>query len=100
MGYSVADFVSDVGAILRARGETVEAEWEIGPLLQRLVAEGGDLSQQGEAGTGSSGLPSRVLHVDPEGRFRLIVASFPSEQPTPVAVWMPTRKRPTECTGS
>lgn len=84
MGYSVAEFVSDVDTILRDRGETVEAEWEIGPLLQRLVAEGGDLNRQGEAGTGSTGLPSRVLHVDPEGRFRLIVASFPSGQPTPV----------------
>lgn len=84
MTYSVADFVSDMDRVLRGKGETMEAVWSMGPLLQRLVAEGGDLTLQGEPSSGSSGLPGRVLHVDTGGRFRLVVARFASGEPTPV----------------
>ena len=84
MAYSVAAFVSDVDAILKETGETMEGSWTMGPLLQRLVAEGGDLTLQGEPSSGSSGVPGRVLHVDPDTRFRLVVARFASGQPTPV----------------
>jgi len=42
------------------------------------------LTVQGEPSTGSSGLAGRVLHVDPDGRFRLVVARFASGEPTPV----------------
>ena len=84
MAYSVAEFVSDVDRILDEKGETQEAIWAMGPLLQRLVTEGGDLTLQGTPSSGSSGLPGRVLHVDDGGRFRLVVARFASGQPTPV----------------
>lgn len=84
MTYSVAEFVSDVDRTLTEAGETMEAVWSMGPPLQRLVLEGGDLTVQGEPSSGSSGLGGRVLHVDPERRFRLVVARFASEQPTPV----------------
>ena len=84
MAYSVQDFVRDVDRALTERGETVEAQWWLGPRLQRLVAEGGDLTLQGEPSGGSSGLAGRVLHVDPDGRFRLVVARFASGEPTPV----------------
>ena len=84
MVYSVAEFVSDVDRVLNDKGETMEAIWSMGPLLQRLVAEGGDLTAQGESASGSSGLAGRVLHVHPDGRFRLVVSRFASGQPTPV----------------
>ena len=84
MSYSVEEFVSDVNGTLDDKGETMEMVWTLGPLLQRLVAEGGDLTLQGEGTAGSSGLAGRVLHVDPAGRFRLVVARFASGQPTPV----------------
>ena len=84
MSYSVAEFVSDVKRTLEEKGETMEAVWSLGPPLQRLVAEGGDLTLQGQPSSGSSGLGGRVLHVDADGRFRLIVARFASGQPTPV----------------
>ena len=58
--------------------------WSLGPAFQRLVAEGGDLTVQGEYRAGSSGLPGRMLHLDAAGRFRLIVASFAAGKPTPV----------------
>ena len=84
MTYSVTDFVTDVDRTLAEQGETMESIWSMGPLLQRLVAEGGDLTTQGEPSTGSSGLGGRVLHVDSDGRFRLVLARFASGQPTPV----------------
>ena len=84
MTYSVGGFVADVDRTLKAQGETVEASWSLGSLLQRLVNEGGDLTHQGEPSSGSSGLSGRVLHVDAEGRFRLVVARFPSGEPTPI----------------
>ena len=84
MAYTVAEFVSDVDGTLKDMGETAETVWTLGPLLQGLVAEGGDLTLQGERTGGSSGLGGRILHTDPDGRFRLIVARFASCQPTPV----------------
>ena len=84
MTYSVTDFVADVDQTLEKQGVTMESIWSMGPLLQRLVAEGGDLTSQGEPSTGSSGLAGRVLHVDSDGRFRLGLARFASGQPTPV----------------
>ncbi|MFQ5933693.1 MAG: hypothetical protein ACE5KI_03515 [Dehalococcoidia bacterium] len=84
MAYNIADFISNIDEILKEKGETVEAFWSIGPLLQKLVDEGGDLTRQGEASTGSTGLESRRLHTDPDGRFQLVVARFPAGEPTPV----------------
>ena len=84
MAYSISDFVADIDSTLEEMGETMESVWALGPRLQRLVAEGGDLTLQGEPADGTSGLSGRVLHVDPEGRFRLVVARFGSDQPTPV----------------
>ena len=65
-------------------GETMETVWALGPKLQRLVAEGGDLTLQGQPSEGTSGLSGRLLHEDPDGRFRLVVARFASDEPTPV----------------
>ena len=84
MTYSVDEFVLEVDGVLNERGEGMEAVWALGSPLQKLVAEGGDLTVQGEHRPGSSGLPGRVLHVDPDRRFRLIVARFASGRPTPV----------------
>lgn len=84
MAYSVSDFVSDVNRILVEQGVNVEASWSMGPLLQKLVEEGGDLTVQGQPSSETTGLPGRILHVDPQGRFRLIIARFPSGEPTPV----------------
>lgn len=81
MAYSVAEFVSDVDTALNSQKENMEMVWSLGPKLQRLVMEGGDLTLQGEPSSSGSG---RVLHVDSAGRFRLIVARFASGQPTPV----------------
>ncbi len=84
MSYSVSDFVSDVDVALNERGVSMETIWSLGPKLQQLVAEGGDLTSQGEASSGSTGLGGRILHVDSDKRFRLVVARFPSGEPTPV----------------
>ena len=84
MSYSVSDFVSDVDVALNEKGVSMETIWSLGPKLQQLVSEGGDLTLQGEASSGSSGLGGRILHVDPDKRFRLVVARFASDEPTPV----------------
>ena len=84
MGYELKDFVVEVDRILDDVGPTVEAIWEMRPRLQKLVAEGGDLTKQGEASVGSTGLPSRILHVDPQGRYKFVLASFPPGEPTPI----------------
>ena len=65
-------------------GETMESVWEIGPLLQKLVFEVTDLTDQGDSYVGSSGLPGRVLHVDQKGRFKVVIARFHPDQPTPI----------------
>ncbi|MCI0438402.1 MAG: hypothetical protein L0177_04650 [Chloroflexi bacterium] len=84
MAYSVADFVADVDRTLEEKGETMETVWALGPRLQRLVLEGGDLTQQGQPSSGSSGLAGRILHVDADKRYRLVVARFAAGHPTPV----------------
>ena len=70
MAYSVTEFVSDVDTALNERGVSMETSWSLGPKLQQLVSEGGDLTLQGEASSGSSGLGGRILHVDADKRFR------------------------------
>ena len=37
--YSIDEFSDDVRRILDAQGETTEAVWSLGPLLQRLARE-------------------------------------------------------------
>ena len=84
MPYPVVELIGDVERTLRADREGMELVWSLGPLLQRLVAEGGDLTLQGEPQVGSSGLVGRLLHDDAHGRFKLVVASFAPGKPTPV----------------
>lgn len=90
MGYSIAEFVSDVDWVLKEMGkegdnvESVETIWALAPMMQKLVDGGVDLMSQGIPSIGSSGLQGRVLHVDPVGRFRLVIARFHSDQPTPI----------------
>ena len=87
MGYEVSDFVAEVDRILDDRGPTVEAIWEMGPRLQKLVAEGGDLTEQGEASVGSTGLPSRILHVDPQvGTSSFWPTFLPESLPQSIAI--------------
>ena len=84
MEYLLEQFVEDVNSAIDECGVTVEMQWSLGTKLQRLVREGGDLTTQGAVSQGSTGLGGRILHEDPRGRFRLIVAQFPSGEPTPV----------------
>ena len=84
MEYLLEQFVEDVNSAIDECGVTVEMQWSLGTKLQRLVREGGDLTTQGAVSQGSTGLVGRILHEDPRGRFRLIVAQFPSGEPTPV----------------
>ena len=82
--YSVDDFVVDVRRIIGGKGTGPLALEALGTSLRRLVLEGDDLTIQGTETKGSSGLPGRLLYEDPEGAFRLNVAYFPPEEPTPV----------------
>ena len=82
--YTIEQFVAEVGRMLEARGETPETIHALGPLMQRLVHDGGDLWTQGEERHGSSGLESRLLYADPGGRFRLVLTQFSPGEPTPV----------------
>ena len=84
MKYLLDQFVDDVGRAIEKYGITVEMQWSLGAKLQKLVHEGGDLTSQGVESVGSTGLSGRILHEDPKGRFRLIVAQFPSGEPTPI----------------
>ncbi len=82
--YTVEQFVEDLRRILETEGEGYEAVWSIGPLMQRLAQEGGDLWQQGESRTGTAGMGGRLLHRDPENKFVLFVSQFPPHGVTPV----------------
>ena len=84
MEYLLEEFVEDVNSAIDECGVTVEMQWSLGTKIQRLVREGGDLTTQGAVSQGSTGLAGRIIHADPRERFRLIVAQFPSEEPTPV----------------
>ena len=84
MAYKIDDFVYDVESTIDTFGVNVEMEWSLGPKLKLLVEQGGDLTSQGAPTLGSTGLPGRLLHEDPSGRFKIIVARFPSGEPTPI----------------
>ena len=76
--YSIDEFSDDVRRILDAQGETTEAVWSLGPLLQRLARELepiGGLDSEARRGP---------LYTDPDGRFLLQLASFGPEHVTPV----------------
>lgn len=84
VGYTVEHFVEDLYRVLDTQGETLEAVLAIGPFLQRLAQEGGDLSEYGEPRMGNSGLPGRLLYRDPSNRFLLALTHFPPHGVTPV----------------
>jgi len=46
--YALDEFGEDVRRVLNKHGETAEAILRLGPLLQRLAKEGGNLWQFGE----------------------------------------------------
>ena len=76
--YSIDEFCVDVRRILDAQGETTEAVWALGPLLQRLARE---LEPLGDP---DSEAHSGPLYTDPEGRFLLQLPRFGPEHVTPV----------------
>jgi predicted metal-dependent enzyme (double-stranded beta helix superfamily) len=82
--YTVDQFAAELIEILDALGETKEAVFAAGPLLQRLAREGGDLSETGAVRQGHSGLPGRLLHADPQGRFILSYVRFPANVMTDI----------------
>lgn len=84
IGYTVDELVADVKRIIKGKGTGPLALQALGTSMKRLVRDGGDLTKQGQEVKGSSGLPSRRLYNDPEGAFRLSVAYFAPDQPTPV----------------
>jgi predicted metal-dependent enzyme (double-stranded beta helix superfamily) len=82
--YTVQQFAEEMDEILNSLGESKEAVFAAGPLLQRLALEGGDLSQAGSPRQGHSGLPGRLLHADPGGRFILSYVRFPADVKTEI----------------
>ena len=84
MSYSVTQLVSDIESALLHETYSIQTIWSLGPLLQCLVLEGGDLTIQGDPRNGSSGLEGRLLHDDPQGKFRVVVSRFVPNVPTPI----------------
>ena len=82
--YSVSDFVADVNRIIGSKGTEELGLQAIGSHLRRLVMEGGDLTVQGTEVQNPGALPSRALYNDPDGQFRISVARFAPDKPTPV----------------
>ena len=84
MSYSVRQLVSEIESALLNKTHSVQIIWSLGPLLQRLVLEGGDLTIQGDPRNGSSGLEGRLLYDDPSGKFKVVVSRFVPNVPTPI----------------
>lgn len=84
VGYSIAEFSADVLRILDTSGETAEAVWEIGPLLQRLAAEQGELERPHQPGDEGARPRRGPLYADPDGHFVLQLATFGPDHVTPV----------------
>jgi len=84
MSYSVRQLVSEIESALLNKTHSVQIIWSLGPLLQRLVLEGGDLTIQGDPRNGSSGLEGRLLYDDPRGKFKVVVSRFVPNVPTPI----------------
>jgi predicted metal-dependent enzyme (double-stranded beta helix superfamily) len=82
--YTVEQFAQDLSNILKTQAGTKEAVFAAGPLLQRLAREGWDFAALGTPRASNSGLPSRLLVRDPEGRFTLAFVQFPPGGITPV----------------
>jgi len=82
--YSVNNFVADVKRIIGSKGTGNTALQAIGTHLRKLVIEGGDLRTQGTEVQNPGALPSRALYNDPDGQFRISVAQFAPDKPTPI----------------
>ncbi|MQF70102.1 hypothetical protein FIM12_07205 [SAR202 cluster bacterium AD-804-J14_MRT_500m] len=82
--YSVNNFVADVKRIIGSKGTGNTALQAIGTHLRKLVIEGGDLRTQGTEVQNPDALPSRALYNDPDGQFRISVAQFAPDKPTPI----------------
>lgn len=82
--YTLDEFGEDVRRVLTKHGEAPEGILRLGPSLQRLAKEGGDLWPLGEPAQGSSGLPARTLYRDPHQRFVLLLVQFRPNTPTAI----------------
>lgn len=81
MIYNLDQFSDDIRSSLQRWPDRKDVVLSLGPFMQRLAREGGELWQLGEPATISSGLPGRRLAKDPEGRFTLLLASTPRIRP-------------------
>ncbi len=83
MTYSPEDLMRDAVDVLARLGAGPEAFESIGALLGRLAEDPGLLSHDRLASLHGSGATATILVEDPSGPA-LMIASFPSEAPTPV----------------
>ena len=83
MGYEVSDFVADVDRILDDRGPTVEAIWEMGPRLQRLVARGRRSDQAGRGVGGEHGAAQQDNSRGPTGSVQVRSGQLSSRRAYP-----------------
>lgn len=84
MIYTLERFSDDIRSSLQRWADQKDAVLSLGPFMQRLARDGGELWQLGEPATISSGLPGRRLVKDPEGRFTLLLAQYAPNTPTTV----------------
>ncbi len=84
MAYALERFADEIRSSLQRWADPKDAVLCMGPAMQKLAREGGDLWQLGEPATISSGLPGRRLIADPEARFTLLLAQYPPNTPTTV----------------
>jgi predicted metal-dependent enzyme (double-stranded beta helix superfamily) len=81
--YHVADFISDVKAILADKGVTDTGLAQIGELMQRLTGRD-DLYPGLTHASITDEHPVKVLHREPDGSLSLSLARFPADEPTRV----------------
>jgi predicted metal-dependent enzyme (double-stranded beta helix superfamily) len=84
--YTLEEFGHDVGAVLDAWGNNMQAVLNMGQLVQRFIADNDPESfwTVGEEVKISSGLPGRKMFDDPDQRFRLLLAQYPPDTSTAV----------------
>ena len=84
MIYTLEELSNDIRSSLKQWADPKDAVLSMGPSMQRLAGDGGDLWKLGEPATISSGLPGRRLVKDMEGRFTLLLAQYVANTPTTV----------------
>jgi predicted metal-dependent enzyme (double-stranded beta helix superfamily) len=84
--YTVAEFMTDVKAILAVRGTTEAGLQEIGRKMQELSKRDDlfELGQYRPATPGGNTMGGYRLHAEPDDTLILSVSQFSDEHPTPV----------------